>query len=54
MLMFKELPTGITIEPAEPMIKRDENEVKFKVSAGRRCRREYVHHQLCGASRYRT
>jgi len=32
-LMFKELPNGITIEPAEPMIKHGEKDVKLTVSA---------------------
>jgi len=32
-LMFKELPKGITIEPAEPMIKHGEKEVKLNVTA---------------------
>jgi len=32
-LMFQDLPKGISIEPAEPMIKHDEKEVKFNVTA---------------------
>jgi len=32
-LKFEEMPAGVTIEPAEPMIKHDEKEVKINVSA---------------------
>jgi hypothetical protein len=32
-LTFKELPKGITIDPAEPMIKHGEKEVKLNVTA---------------------
>jgi hypothetical protein len=32
-LMFSDLPKGITVEPAEPMIKHGEKEVKFNVTA---------------------
>lgn len=32
-LMFKDKPNGITIEPAEPMIKHGEKDVKLTVSA---------------------
>ena len=32
-LMFKEMPNGITIEPAEPVIKHGEKEAKLTVSA---------------------
>lgn len=32
-LIFAELPKGVTIEPAEPIIKKGEKEVKFDVTA---------------------
>jgi len=32
-LMFEEVPTGVTIDPAEPMIKHGEKEVKLNISA---------------------
>jgi len=32
-LMFEGVPTGVTIEPAEPMIKHGEKEVKLNISA---------------------
>jgi hypothetical protein len=32
-LMFEDVPTGVTIDPAEPMIKHGEKEVKLNISA---------------------